>query len=98
MRGRVNRVRAQADLLVINKTDLAEAVGANLEVMRSDAAKIRDGGPMCFCQVPPSFRTCVSPSRERCCVTVGRFVVRHFLFIHSCAEGRSHSHGRRLPK
>lgn len=41
----------QADLLVINKTDLAEAVGANLKVMEQDALKMRDGGPFVFAQV-----------------------------------------------
>ncbi len=29
----------QSDLLVINKTDLAEAVGASLDVMRTDAMR-----------------------------------------------------------
>lgn len=33
----------QSDLLVINKTDLAEAVGADLEVMRRDGTKQRVG-------------------------------------------------------
>ncbi len=32
-----------SDLLVINKIDLAEAVGADLSVMERDAAKIREG-------------------------------------------------------
>ena len=41
----------QADLLVINKTDLAAAVGADLDVMDWDARKIRDGGPLVFAQV-----------------------------------------------
>ena len=31
----------QADLLVINKVDLAEAVGADLAVMERDAARMR---------------------------------------------------------
>jgi len=35
----------QSDLLVINKIDLAEAVGADLEVMHRDAHKMRDDGP-----------------------------------------------------
>jgi len=35
----------QADLLVINKVDLAEAVGADLDVMASDAARMRGDGP-----------------------------------------------------
>jgi urease accessory protein len=33
----------QADLLVINKTDLAPHVGADLETMRRDAREVRDG-------------------------------------------------------
>jgi len=41
----------QADLLVINKTDLAEAVGADLEVMRRDSLKMRGDGPFIFAQV-----------------------------------------------
>ena len=35
----------QADLLVINKVDLAEAVGADLEVMERDAHRMRGDGP-----------------------------------------------------
>ncbi|KAJ6403775.1 hypothetical protein OIU84_012056 [Salix udensis] len=41
----------QADLLVINKTDLAQAVGADLAVMERDALRMRDGGPFVFAQV-----------------------------------------------
>ncbi|CAI0475090.1 unnamed protein product [Linum tenue] len=41
----------QADLLVINKTDLAAAVGADLAVMERDAMRMRDGGPFVFAQV-----------------------------------------------
>ncbi|KAK9279210.1 hypothetical protein L1049_012888 [Liquidambar formosana] len=41
----------QADLLVINKIDLARAVGANLAVMERDALRMRDGGPFVFAQV-----------------------------------------------
>lgn len=41
----------QTDLLVINKTDLAQAVGANLEVMERDTKKMRGGGPFVFAQV-----------------------------------------------
>eukprot|EP00009_Paramoeba_aestuarina_P006850 CAMPEP_0201518578 /NCGR_PEP_ID=MMETSP0161_2-20130828/9391_1 /ASSEMBLY_ACC=CAM_ASM_000251 /TAXON_ID=180227 /ORGANISM="Neoparamoeba aestuarina, Strain SoJaBio B1-5/56/2" /LENGTH=210 /DNA_ID=CAMNT_0047916399 /DNA_START=242 /DNA_END=871 /DNA_ORIENTATION=- len=40
----------QSDLLVINKTDLAEAVGASLEVMDRDAKKMRGRGPTIFAQ------------------------------------------------
>src|SRR6266540_2676845 len=38
----------RADLLVINKTDLAPLVGADLAVMEGDAEKIRDGKPVVF--------------------------------------------------
>lgn len=41
----------QTDLLVINKTDLAEAVGADLKVMERDAKKMRGNGPFIFAQV-----------------------------------------------
>jgi urease accessory protein len=40
-----------SDLLVINKIDLAEAVGADLGVMDRDAAKMREGGPTIFAEV-----------------------------------------------
>jgi hypothetical protein len=38
-------------LLSINKTDLAELVGADLSVMQRDSAKMRDFGPTLFAQV-----------------------------------------------
>jgi urease accessory protein len=38
----------KSDLLVINKTDLAEAVGASLEVMAQDARKMRGDRPFVF--------------------------------------------------
>ena len=41
----------QSDLLDINKTDLAEAVGADLKVMERDAQKMRGDGPFVFAQV-----------------------------------------------
>ena len=47
----------QSDLLVINKIDLAEAVGADLEVMDRDASRMRKGvqggesGPTIFASV-----------------------------------------------
>jgi urease accessory protein len=39
---------AQADILVINKTDLAPYVHASLEVMAADSARVRDGRPFVF--------------------------------------------------
>jgi urease accessory protein len=41
----------QTDLLVINKTDLAQAVGADLQVMERDTRKMRGDGPFVFAQV-----------------------------------------------
>ena len=41
----------QSDLLVINKTDLAAAVGADLGVMARDAHAMRGDGPVVFAQV-----------------------------------------------
>src|SRR5262245_39276568 len=41
----------QSDLLVINKTDLAPLVGADLGVMDRDARKMRGDGPFVFAQV-----------------------------------------------
>ncbi|WP_418593467.1 urease accessory protein UreG [Ponticoccus sp. (in: a-proteobacteria)] len=38
----------RSDILVINKTDLAPHVGASLEVMERDAARVRDGRPFLF--------------------------------------------------
>ena len=40
----------QSDLLVINKIDLAPHVGASLDVMARDAARMRQGGPVIFTQ------------------------------------------------
>jgi urease accessory protein len=37
-----------SDLLLINKTDLAGAVGASLDVMRRDATQVREGRPVVF--------------------------------------------------
>lgn len=41
----------QSDLLVVNKIDLAEAVGADLGVMERDARRMREGGPTIFAVV-----------------------------------------------
>jgi urease accessory protein len=41
----------QSDLLVVNKTDLAPAVGADLGVMARDAARMRGEGPVVFAEV-----------------------------------------------
>ena len=41
----------QSDVLVINKTDLAEAVNSSLDVMDRDARKMRGDGPTVFAAV-----------------------------------------------
>ncbi|SPO31983.1 related to Gamm1 protein / Ni-binding urease accessory protein (UreG) [Ustilago trichophora] len=41
----------QSDVLVINKIDLADMVGADLGVMKRDAERVRDGGPTIFTSV-----------------------------------------------
>ena len=40
-----------SDLLVVNKIDLAEAVGADLGIMERDARRMREGGPVIFANV-----------------------------------------------
>lgn len=40
-----------SDLLVVNKVDLAGAIGADLGVMERDAARMREGGPTVFAMV-----------------------------------------------
>jgi len=41
----------QSDLLVINKIDLAALVGADLDVMARDAARMRGSGPVVFARI-----------------------------------------------
>jgi len=41
----------RSDLLVINKTDLAPMVGANLEVMAQDTARMRPDRPWVMCNL-----------------------------------------------
>lgn len=41
----------QSDVLVINKIDIAEAVGADLGVMEHDAGHMRGDGPTVFAEV-----------------------------------------------
>ena len=66
----------QADLLVINKTDLAAAVGADLGVMERDARRMRGEGPVVFAQVVHG-------------VGVDE-ITRHVLHAHAHAAGRPH--------
>src|SRR3954451_10840506 len=61
-----------SDLLVINKTDLAPLVGADLEVMRRDAAKVRGDGPTVLISLTqdPSATTVLAWVREQLHVLV----------------------------
>ena len=47
----------QSDLLVINKIDLAEAVGADLSVMDRDSKAMRSDGPTIFAQIKNNIGT-----------------------------------------
>ena len=42
---------SQSDLLVVNKTDIAQYIGADLGVMKRDADKMRDNGPTVFTSI-----------------------------------------------
>ena len=46
--GRGGPAIRHSDLLIINKTDLAPLVGADLEVMDRDSKKMREGRPFLF--------------------------------------------------
>ena len=45
---------SQSDLLVINKTDIAQYIGADLDVMKRDSNKMRDNGPTIFSSIKSS--------------------------------------------
>ena len=59
-----------SDLLVINKTDLAPLVGADLDVMAGDAAAKRGDGPVILCSlvVDPAASAVAAWVRERLAV------------------------------
>ena len=62
----------QSDLLIVNKTDLAQAVGADLDVMARDAQKMRGDGPTIFAQVKhmvgvPEIAKLILDARDAAC-------------------------------
>jgi len=63
----------RSDLLVINKVDLAPLVGADLEVMRTDAERVRDGRPTLFTSIrnQPEVPEVVRWVREKRAALVG---------------------------
>ena len=69
----------QSDLLVINKTDLAQPVGADLDVMARDSKKMRGSGPFIFAQVKNG-------------VGVDE-ILNHILHAWQHAVGVEHTHG-----
>ena len=72
----------QADLLVINKTDLAHAVAADLDVMARDSKRMRGPGPFVFAQVKHG---------------VGLDeIVNHVLHAWQHATGVDHEHQKKL--
>ncbi len=68
----------QSDLLVINKTDLAAGVGADLAVMERDTIRVRGHGPFVFAQVKHG-------------VAVDR-IISHVIHAWQHATGTNHSH------
>lgn len=68
----------QSDLLVINKTDLAKAVGADLAVMERDSKRMRGEGPFVFAQVKNGVGVDV--------------IIEHILHAWQHATGVSHHH------
>jgi len=68
----------QSDLLIINKIDLALAVGADLEVMARDAKRMRGDGPVVFAQVKHGINVDV--------------IVDHLLHAWAHAVGAEHQH------
>ena len=68
----------QSDLLVINKTDLAAGVGADLTVMERDTKRVRGNGPFVFAQVKHG-------------VAVPE-IVSHLIHAWQHATGKKHSH------
>jgi len=59
-----------SDLLVVNKTDLAPLVGADLDVMRRDAAKVRAERPTALISLTedPAASAVLAWVREQLCV------------------------------
>jgi len=68
----------QSDLLVVNKIDLAEAVGADLSVMARDAKKMREDGPTVFAAVKHGDGLAK--------------IVDHIVHAHAHAVGIEHQH------
>ena len=68
----------QSDVLVINKTDLADAVGADLSVMDRDAGKMRGAGPTVFASVKHGKGV--------------ESIIDNILHSFAHATGKSHSH------
>ena len=67
---------AGADLLVVNKTDLAPLVGADVDQMGADAARVREGRPTILTSVR------AAPAVTEIAGWVRDEVARHALVAH----------------
>ena len=85
----------QADLLVINKTDLAPFVGADLGIMERDARLVRDSGPFLFtdCRAGQGMEAVIE-HLERARTAVGSGDRRARLHLDPSA---SHGHAHPIP-
>lgn len=70
----------QSDLLVINKVDLADAVGASIEVMRRDAKLMRGDGPTVFAQVRGTHNFVMHSEAAHTCI-IPRFYASSFVCL-----------------
>jgi urease accessory protein len=70
----------QADLLVINKTDLAPHVGADLAVMERDSKRMRGNGPFLFTQIKHGVGV--------------EEIASHLIHAWQHAVGKEHEHSR----
>jgi urease accessory protein len=71
-----------SDLLVINKTDLAPLVGADLEVMARDAEAMRRGRPVLFTSI----------ARDSSAATVARWVFDQLVEARAAGSGYAEAH------
>eukprot|EP01126_Amoeba_proteus_P040577 TRINITY_DN4331_c0_g4_i4.p1 TRINITY_DN4331_c0_g4~~TRINITY_DN4331_c0_g4_i4.p1 ORF type:complete len:268 (-),score=53.47 TRINITY_DN4331_c0_g4_i4:75-878(-) len=93
----------QSDLLVINKVDLAEAVGADLELMERQAREIRQGGPVVMANikkaisVPEIVEFILNAKDEQVLDCTGKGDPNNRLYYrhqgHLGHDGSFHSHG-----
>lgn len=82
----------QADLLVINKVDLAEAVGADLDVMARDAARMRGEGPTVLASVKSGHM--LEEIEAHILSAWHHATGHHGVHAHEHAHEHAHAHGK----